>query len=710
MNTKVKFILAIIFILSTTAIIFLLYKNFQNNQKPEISPSKAEPSSEANHPLTIVYEGFENNNTNNWRFGRINRAVYTKNIYPGSYEGEYWLDTALCPDKSCPSDFGDEKTLAYDLNLNLIPGQRYRASIFFRSPQNGTIEFVVWTKGGEQEVFSTGNVTGSLNWKRINLDFEIKKPNHNGLRLQVYIKNDQGNFQYQFDNLILKNRPLIIGHKYLYHNIPAGTHWSGKYTTGDFQGWSDCQKCLGRGGTADPQRTLPNQPYRRDIGTGDGITYPYIGIYDDSNIDVLKWQLDTQINAGINVWDIAFWSDALPQYRPFPADNFYYPGWKTLINLLIPLMRQRDFKFYITDEMTYNWNQNYPPDTNRLIKHAVAVLTTFKNEPSYLRIADKMVYFLPQLDLYVKYNRIPELDSALQQVEKSLGQEVFWIGYVSNFYDYVKFKNTKIKAFQDGYGISDTIADKNINEKIKFFSQWSQTLQQQSMGYFISIMPGFNNENYSRTPGIKLTRKNGDRFKEAIDVFLNVNPKPIAAFVSQAEYQEGKTIEPAVKWADDTSTDPYKYLKILSQNLTGVKFRPATLPPSEKIDPLRAGNIYGRGATIVSHNLPNNLKVNQRYMVNIKIKNTGGAVWTRQTLTYNQHGWYKLDIKEQDLWRTTDPNLNSYEVIYPQQEKSFVFYITAPRTPGTYNLTLQMKQQGFTLFGQKLTKSIQVTY
>lgn len=80
-----------------------------------------------------------------------------------------------------------------------------------------------------------------------------------------------------------------------------------------------------------------------------------------------------------------------------------------------------------------------------------------------------MVYFLPQLDPYVKFNRIAELNWALQTIENNLEEEVFWIGYTGNFYDYIKFKDTKIRAFQDGYGISDTIADKNLNEKIRFF-------------------------------------------------------------------------------------------------------------------------------------------------------------------------------------------------------------------------------------------------
>jgi len=85
--------------------------------------------------------GLELGNANGWKFSHINRQIYPDTTYPGSYEGHYWLDTSRpCP--ACPSDFGGaDNTLAYDINEKTVIGQRYQASVHFRSPQKGRVKF-----------------------------------------------------------------------------------------------------------------------------------------------------------------------------------------------------------------------------------------------------------------------------------------------------------------------------------------------------------------------------------------------------------------------------------------------------------------------------------------------------------------------------------------------------------------------------------------
>ncbi len=137
-----------------------------------------------------------------WQFGNINRVL----IQGGAANGNYWLNTTNC--NNCPTDFGNEKTIAYDINGAIPVGQKYSASVYFRSPQSGTAEFVVWALGGTTELFSTFNKTGTGNWQKLEINnFQIQNSGHTTLRVQMYIKNIADGVQYQFDNFVLAASP-----------------------------------------------------------------------------------------------------------------------------------------------------------------------------------------------------------------------------------------------------------------------------------------------------------------------------------------------------------------------------------------------------------------------------------------------------------------------------------------------------------------------
>jgi len=654
--------------------------------------------------------GFEAGDASGWKFGMVNRAVYHTSVYPGARSGNYWLDTSLCPQQNCPSEFGNEATIAYDVDENTVVGQRYTATIYYRSPQGGTVEFVVWALGGEQEIFSSGNVKGDSSWQKLEINFEIQKPGHHCLRLQVYMKDTAGNFQYQFDDASLINKPWIIGHKYLYHHIPSGTHWGGPYSY-DFEGWSECYVCSGPNGSANVRRIIGPEPWRREFGNGDGYTYPYLGVYDDSNVDIIKWYVQFQKNAGIEAWHIGFWSDALPQAPPNPPDNWYYGGWKELVNDLIPYFREIGFKFHVVDEMVYNWGDPYTitPNTQRMKNHAIAVLQTFKNEPTYLRITGKMVYFLPIIDCYLVQGKLNELNTALSEVEQTLGEEVFWLGYTGDFNNYPQWANTKIKAFFDGYGLTGAILDDgDTQQKINFYSHYAEILRQNgNKGLVMGVMPSFTAQYFNGDTTRVYRRNYGNRFVKSIDVFQGIRPRPIIAFVTQAEWQEGKTIEPAATWDQDNSTDPYKYLKILAERLAKISFTPPPLPPADKVDPLRAGEVYGRDAEFVeTENLPKALIVGKTYNISLKLKNTGGAPWTRQTLTEGSHGWYRLRVSFNTQENKYD--LEPTDVIKKGMTKTFIVSLSMPTLEDTYNFAAQMLQEGFTLFGSTFSQVVKV--
>ena len=148
--------------------------------------------------------------TAHWRFAQINRRVVADAT---AYRGAQWLDTNMpCP--SCPSDFGQAgDTLAYDLLQNLWAGQRYRASIRFRSAPSSTTgeygeaQLVVWGLGGVlgQDMAQSVWVRGSDQWQQLSVDLDINQTQNTLLRVQVYMRGDGAPFQ--FDDAWLTGPP-----------------------------------------------------------------------------------------------------------------------------------------------------------------------------------------------------------------------------------------------------------------------------------------------------------------------------------------------------------------------------------------------------------------------------------------------------------------------------------------------------------------------
>ena len=77
-----------------------------------------------------------------------------------------------------------------------------------RKGRGGIIEFSIWLIGGEQEHFSSFDKIGTFDWQKINVVFEVQKPGHNTIRLQMYLKSGVG-YQYQLDELKLINKPRM---------------------------------------------------------------------------------------------------------------------------------------------------------------------------------------------------------------------------------------------------------------------------------------------------------------------------------------------------------------------------------------------------------------------------------------------------------------------------------------------------------------------
>ncbi|MDP3991609.1 MAG: DUF5010 domain-containing protein [Candidatus Colwellbacteria bacterium] len=109
-------------------------------------------------------------------------------------------------------------------------------------------------------------------------------------------------------------------------------------------------------------------------------------------------------------------------------------------------------------------------------------------------------------------------------------------------------------------------------------------------------------------------------------------------------------------------------------------------------------------AEFISQSVPTSMIAGQSYNVSLTMKNTGSIAWT-------QLENYKLGSQNPQDNTTWSPSsrvlLSEKDNILPGQQKTFVFNVRAPQTPGTYNFQWRMVKEFVEWFGRP-TSNMQV--
>ncbi|MFP2924993.1 S8 family serine peptidase [Pyxidicoccus sp. 3LG] len=102
-----------------------------------------------------------------------------------------------------------------------------------------------------------------------------------------------------------------------------------------------------------------------------------------------------------------------------------------------------------------------------------------------------------------------------------------------------------------------------------------------------------------------------------------------------------------------------------------------------------------RAAAFVRQSVPNPMTIGSGSIVSVTMRNTGSATWTAAS------GFKlgSLSPPDNTTWGMSRVELAPSEAIAPGQEKTFSFVVTPPATPGTYNFSWGMLQDGAGFFG-----------
>jgi len=103
----------------------------------------------------------------------------------------------------------------------------------------------------------------------------------------------------------------------------------------------------------------------------------------------------------------------------------------------------------------------------------------------------------------------------------------------------------------------------------------------------------------------------------------------------------------------------------------------------------------GNNAQFVAQSVPPTMTAGQTYSVSVAMKNTGDTTWTDTT-----HRLGSKNPSDNMTWGLNRVSMNPGQTKAPGETKTFMWDVTAPATPGTYNFQWQMRESGVDWFGE----------
>ncbi|MBB3121514.1 NBR1-Ig-like domain-containing protein [Pseudoduganella violacea] len=120
---------------------------------------------------------------------------------------------------------------------------------------------------------------------------------------------------------------------------------------------------------------------------------------------------------------------------------------------------------------------------------------------------------------------------------------------------------------------------------------------------------------------------------------------------------------------------------------------------SNATPPVRTGT---NGAEFVSQSVPSTMVAGQRYSITVAMRNSGTSTWTAE----RKHLLGSQNPQDNKNWGNGRVDLPG--AVAPGQTASFTFDVTAPTTPGSYNMQWRMLEEYWEWFGAS-TPNVAVT-
>lgn len=316
--------------------------------------------------------------------------------------------------------------------------------------------------------------------------------------------------------------------------------------------------------------------------------YPYPGIYDSSNPEIIRWQLRCIKATGVT--SVAVMLHPLNDTGlGFIQENI------GLVKLILDLAAEEKFPVFFMDEVAFR-SSPVPRDPAVMARRIIRFLGDYGAHPGFYKIDGKPVYYYQTYGYDVSGKRTDEM---MAEVEKAYGP-VHWM------------------IFGDGgrmgsaTRLNTLISGANLHRRPAGTRQINLSVQNpavifpavRAMGKRAGDMhyPKFDGTAQPwRQRRVALYGDRGSYLATTLADSLRAKPD-LLMLSSWNDYEEGAGFEPA--WDFDGFTgDPYLYCRVLAR-LKGIEFVPPPPPPKEAVHPSIWEKLgYGDGAGPIIENV-----------------------------------------------------------------------------------------------------------
>lgn len=350
---------------------------------------------------------------------------------------------------------------------------------------------------------------------------------------------------------------------------PLGQHWQG---LNRFRVWNP---------TVTLDEFVPGLAWRRWVQT---TGYPFLGPYDASQREIIRWQLMTAKAAGIKTLHVHLWAslwDDGADFTPLP-----------IFERVLEEAAKLNYPVGVHDEIAFR----RPPITRAqqiesCVRRTATLVKRYGQHPGWAKRQGQPEYYFQNWGKWVSPENIEKWTAA---VEAQAGK-VWWMLEMGPDETYWKIPairtvlgpNNSGFIHKEPYGAGphpwDTLA-----EELRGARDMARRLGKE---FGVLVYTRFNDHNDRGKPGrTRIDAEEGEFFRKGLAQALSVNPDFIMA-TQWNDLEESGFIEPGWDF-DGFRGDPYRWCRFTAAAV-GQVFAPAPLPARLCVDPALRRRVFG---------------------------------------------------------------------------------------------------------------------
>lgn len=360
--------------------------------------------------------------------------------------------------------------------------------------------------------------------------------------------------------------------------------WGAPYGSGPhYNGWHSWgnQQIMGK---FDPQTTIestvPGMPWRRNLNcTG----YPLLGPYDSNQPDIIRWQLQTAKNSGLECLHIHLWPSIWDDGRDFTPMPILDSAFDTAARLQYPVA--------VHDEVMFrNPKITRAQTLESCIARTANLLRRYGSHPGWYKIDGQPVYYL---QFWNRWITAETMQTYMERVE-ALAGPVYWIA--EGFVDEKMYAIPQLKALlaqNNSTFLREPQTPENWNKLIEDIQSGKRLAQKYHKKFGVLVYTRFNCTNHRMANDFaqgKLAAEDGQFFLQSLKRMAEVEPD-FYVLTQWNDFQECAFVEPGWDF-DGFNGDPYRYCRMIAASM-GKQFTPAELPKRSELDPRIRQKLFG---------------------------------------------------------------------------------------------------------------------